>query len=56
MTRKWLVRFSFSFIILGAVCAWEGYKSPHRATWWYVVAAVFVGAGLAGVRERHRGE
>jgi hypothetical protein len=61
--RKWLARLSFSFIILAAVFAWEGYKAqgrtglppqPARATWCYVAAAVALGAGLAGMRERHR--
>jgi hypothetical protein len=61
--RKWLARLSFSLIIVAAVLAWEGYKAqgrtglppePSRATWCYVGAAIALGAGLAGVRERHR--
>jgi hypothetical protein len=61
--RKWLARLSFSFIIIGAVLAWEGYKAqgrtgfppnPTRATICYLAAAICIGTGLAGIRERHR--
>ena len=55
--RRWLGRLAFSFIILAAVLVWEGRKARDRgeaATWYYVGAAVLAGAGMAGMRERHR--
>lgn len=61
--RKWLARLGFSFLILAAVLAWEGYQAqtgrlgnvpPWRATACYLGAAVLFGVGLRGVRERHR--
>ncbi len=55
--RKWLVRLGFSFIILAAVCVWEGRKASERGespTSRYIAAAIFAGVGAAGIRERHR--
>ena len=56
--RKWLARLAFSFIILAAWLVWEGRKARERGdanvTWYYVGAAVLAGAGMAGMRERHR--
>jgi hypothetical protein len=55
--RKWLARLAFSFIILAAWQFWEGRKARERGrdpTWHYVSAAVLLGAGMAGMRERHR--
>lgn len=62
--RKWLARLGFSFLILAAVLAWEAYQAqtgrrgpdvpPWRIAAFYLVAAVLFGAGLRGVRERHR--
>jgi len=55
--RKWLARLAFSFIILAAWQFWEGGKARQRGanpTVHYVVAAILLGAGMAGVRERHR--
>ena len=46
-----------SFIILAAVLAWEGRKASDRgesATGYYVAAGLLAGAGMAGMRERHR--
>jgi hypothetical protein len=62
MTRRWLARLSFSFIIIGFFLAWQGWKLAQAAgaeTQWrvllYLVAAAlsFV-LGFLGVRERHR--
>jgi hypothetical protein len=55
--RKWLARFSFSFLVLAAVLVWEGRKARERgdsATLHYIGAAVLAGAAFAGMRERHR--
>lgn len=57
--RWWFVRFAFSFIVLGAVAAYEGYRARERhdntrATLLFIAAAAGVGLGLAGVRMRHR--
>ena len=61
--RNWLARFSFSFIIVAAVLAWEGYQTrrgtrPARPAWaayaFVAGAALCFGLGLRGVRERHR--
>jgi hypothetical protein len=55
--RKWLGRLAFSFIVLAGVCAWEGRKAREQGrsvTGYYVAAALFAGAGMAGMRERHR--
>lgn len=58
--RRWLARLSFSFLVLGFVLAWQGYRlgqregESSRVTACYVGAAACVAAGLAGVRERHR--
>jgi hypothetical protein len=61
--RRWLARLSFSFFVIAAVLAWEGYKAGEagagpgagpRATLCTVGAVVAVGLGLLGVRERHR--
>ena len=61
--QKWLARLAFSFLIVGAVLAWEGYRAytgrgvPIDRT----RAALFLaGAGMcavlfgAGIRARYR--
>jgi hypothetical protein len=58
--RWWFVRFAFSFIVLGAVAAYEGWRAEKRgddgrATVLFVAAAGGVALGLTGVRMRHRG-
>ena len=54
---------SFSFMILAAVLAWEGYRTQRgdrgpdqqgKMYGFYATAAVCFGLGLRGVRERHR--
>lgn len=61
--RKWLARLSFSFIVVAAVLAWEGWRirrgdrGPGREWQAYACiagAAICFGLGLRGVRERHR--
>jgi len=55
--RKWLSRFSMSFIILAAVLVYEGRRASDRGEStlkYYIPAALLTGAGLAGFRERHR--
>ena len=57
--RWWFTRLAFSFIVLGAVAAYEGYRARERghatrATLLFGAAAAGVGLGLAGVRMRHR--
>ena len=61
--RRWLARLAFSFILISAVFAYEGYRfqrGDHGAghDWrmyaFYAAAAVCFGLGLRGVRERHR--
>jgi hypothetical protein len=55
--RRWLARLSFSFLILAAVLVWEARKAKDRGespTRHYIAAALLAGAGMAGMRERHR--
>ena len=62
--QKWLARFSFSFLVLAAVLAWDAYQRlsvPHHepgATTRLVLDCAGAGAcaamGVAGVRARHR--
>ena len=62
--RRWLARLAFSFIVLAMVLAWEGHRAAagargpearQRVTAYYLGAALALAAGLAGLRERHRG-
>lgn len=63
--KRWLARFSFSFLILGGLLIYQGYKeirqaSPGAGGGRWRVMLYFVGAGIAlglsakGVRERHK--
>lgn len=61
--HRWLGRFSYSFIIIGAVLLWESYKvfSGRVAgvpTWrvgLYLAGAVCaLVVGVLGIRQRHR--
>ena len=55
--RKWLGRLAFSFIVLAAVFVGEGRNAREAgkpATGYYIGAALCIGAGMAGMRERHR--
>ena len=61
-TRRWLGRFSFSFLIVGFFLAWEGYKRytllggrlDWRAALYLLAAMLSLVLGMVGVRERHR--
>ena len=61
--RRWLARLGFSFLILGGVFAYEGYREssgrngPVRGTrvgLFYAGSVVAFVLGGAGMRERHR--
>ena len=60
--RKWLARFSFTFFVLAALCAWDAYKHmsvtpavPYpRVVLGWIGAGGFAALGMAGVRARHR--
>jgi hypothetical protein len=61
--QKWLARLAFSFLIVGAALAWEGYRSlngrgvstnPTRAALMLSGAAMCAILGGAGIRARHR--
>ena len=61
--RRWLARLAFSFIILTAVFAYEGYRTKRgdrgpNQEWkmyaFFSAAALSFGLALRGVRERHR--
>jgi hypothetical protein len=60
--RRWLARFSFSFLAVAFVFAWQGYTfskmegTTTRVAAYYIGAALCAAAGLAGARERHRPE
>ena len=62
ITRRWLARLSFSFLVIAFFLAWEGYKryqaAAGEADWrtilYFAAAAVSVMVGLTGLRERHR--
>ena len=59
--RRWLARFSFSFLIVAAVLVWETYHGLQsgalgvgRAALYLVAGGMAIGLGLMGIRERHR--
>jgi hypothetical protein len=62
ITRRWLARLSFSFLIVAFFLAWQGYKRYHAAgdvaDWrtllYFFAAMLSVVLALTGVRERHR--
>jgi hypothetical protein len=63
--RNWLARLAFPFLVLAFAAAWEGYRvrtgqvpgaGQARAIAYFAGAALLLGLGLRGVRERHRGE
>jgi hypothetical protein len=60
LTRLWLARLAMSFIIVAAVLGWDALR-PNRidrdsVKVWIegIAAALSMGLGLAGIRERHR--
>jgi hypothetical protein len=61
--QKWLARLAFSFFIVGAALAWEGYRALNgrgvptdrtRAALMLSGAAMCAVLGGAGIRARHR--
>jgi hypothetical protein len=61
--QYWLARFSWSFLILAAVSAWDAYSSLRgygrylpewRIYLQLLLAAAFIVLGFMGVRARHR--
>lgn len=60
--RRWLMRFSMSFLAVAFILTWQGYQwskyegNSTRVVMSYIGAALCAAAGLAGVRERHRPE
>ena len=63
ITRRWLARLSFSFLIIAFFLAWEGYKRYqatgsqgidwHILLYWFA-AALSVVLAFVGISERHR--
>jgi hypothetical protein len=61
--QQWLSRLTYSFLIIAAVLAWQGYKlgqagaAPQWQLALYCVGAAACAAlGFAGLRARHRTE
>ena len=58
--RYWFSRLGFSFIIIACVLAYTAFLASRegvqrwRVNLDYAGAALMLGAGLAGLRERHR--
>jgi hypothetical protein len=61
--RRWIGRLTFSFVIIAAAMAWEGYKAlgtegrpqrPARAMGCFIAAGASMALASAGMRERHR--
>ena len=58
--KRLLASLSFSFLILGGVLIWLGYKDLMRAGmgWrpgaYFVIGGMSFALGLRGVKERHR--
>ena len=57
--RWWFARFAFSFLVLAAVAAYEGYKARERgnasrATLLFATAAAGAALGVTAIRARHR--
>lgn len=63
MTRRWLGRLSFSFLVVAFFLAWEGHRryvmsggvvDDWRTLLDFIGAALAMLLGLSGLRERHR--
>ena len=61
--RRWLARLVFSFVIIGAVLFWTGYKDlrgtdtprrPNRALVCFIAGGACMALAANGMRERHR--
>lgn len=64
ITRRWLGRLSFSFLVVAFFLGWEGYKryvafggliADWRALLDLVGAAMSLMLGMTGLKERHWG-
>jgi hypothetical protein len=63
ITRRWLARLSFSFLVLAFFLGWEGYKryqanASGQVDWrtlvYWFAAMLSVVLAFAGISERHR--
>lgn len=63
ITRYWLGRLSFSFLVIAFFLGWEGHKryvaaggaiADWRTMLDFVAAALSLVLGFTGLRERHR--
>jgi len=63
ITRRWLARLSFSFLVIAFFLAWEGYKryqatGSHGLEWhallYWISAALSSVLAFVGISERHR--
>jgi hypothetical protein len=62
LTRRWLGRFSFTFLVIAFFLAYEGYRRYQilrgemdwRAMLYFFAATVSVVLAFTGLRERHR--
>jgi hypothetical protein len=60
LLNRWLIRLAFSFLILAGLLAWETHKQVTTDGWTPKTmvmacgAALALGIGLRGIRERHR--
>ena len=60
---RWLARLAYSFLILGGLLFWQGYKelgrtsSPERCriALYLGAAGLSVGIGVRGIQERPKG-
>jgi hypothetical protein len=62
--NRWLARFSFTFLVVAGLLAWQGYRElttfaqPKiwRVGLYFLAAGIGVGLAAKGVRERHRSD
>lgn len=63
ITRRWLGRLSFSFLVVAFFLGWQGYKeymaaggaiADWRTLLHFIAAVLALLLGFAGLRERHR--
>jgi hypothetical protein len=61
--RRWLDRLALSFVIIGCVLIWEGYRilqgrngpaTTARICLYFIGAGISFALGVAGIRQRHR--
>ena len=63
ITRRWLARLSFSFLVIAFFLAWEGYKryqaggghaADLRTLLYWFAAVLSTVLAFVGISERHR--